>query len=192
MGAYALSKSLEIKQKEAQSLIDQYLDAYPELKKWMKWSNEFAIKNGYIKNKVGRIRHLNNLKRVCDAFGNMAEQLLDYNFRKELSRKYPEEQVMSAYRDYKNGLNNAKNFQIQSLAASVVNRAGLGVMREFKKEGIDGYPVAQIHDQWIFGVPKEQKQRAFEIVQYVMENETDVGIPLKAPPEFAYNWRDGH
>lgn len=192
MRAFALSKSLDVSVKEAQSLIDQYLDAYPGLKKWMEWSNNFAIENGYIKSKVGRIRHLNNLKRVCDAFGDMAEQLMDYNFRKELSRRYPEDKVMSAYRDYKNGLNNAKNFQIQSLAASVVNRAGLGVLREFKKEGIQGYPVAQIHDQWIFGVPKKQKQRASEIVQYVMENETDVGIALKAPPEFAYNWRDGH
>ena len=37
----------------------------------------------------------------------------------------------------KNGLNNAKNFQIQSWSASIMNRSAIGIHREFKEKGLD-------------------------------------------------------
>lgn len=194
MSAFALSKSIDVPVKEAEKLIEDYLNAYPELRNWMERSNRMALEKGYVKSKVGRVRHLKRLNEIYKVMGEDSDKLLDYKYRQSLMKSYPgkENEIISLYRDYKNGLNNAKNFQIQSLAASVVNRSGLGVVRECRKEGIEVYPSAQIHDQWIFMVKESQVDRAASIVQEVMETETDIGIDLKAPPEIAYNWRDGH
>lgn len=194
MSAFALSKSIDVSVKEAKKLIEDYLNAYPELRKWMERSNKMALEKGHVKSMVGRVRHLKRLNEIYKVMGDDSDKILDYKYRQELIRSHPgkEEDIISLYRDYKNGLNNAKNFQIQSLAASVVNRAGLGVVRVFNKRGIELYPIAQIHDQWVFMVKEEDKEIAVSIIQKVMETETDIGIDLKAPPEIAYNWRDGH
>ena len=93
----------------------------------------------------------------------------------------------------KDALNNCLNFQIQSLAASVVKRAALGINREFKKRGWDGQVIAQIHDQLIIKIKKELAEEAKWVVKEIMETTTQLpGVTLKAPPEIAKNFRDGH
>ena len=53
--------------------------------------------------------------------------------------------------------------------------------------------VAQIHDQLVMKVVKEQAEEAAKIVQEIMENTTKLpGVTLKAPPEIATNLADGH
>ena len=146
--------------------------------------------HGYIKNKVGRIRHL---PKVQELYKNFGDRMLDWKFRKELESQYGKEGVMKLYRDYRNGLNNCLNYQLQSLAAAVVNRAAIAVNRKFKEVGIDGQACAQIHDQLIFDVPAERAEEAAKIVQELMENTTQLdGVTLKAPPEVAINWKEGH
>ena len=85
--------------------------------------------NGYIKNYVGRVRHLPRVKKTYAKFG---DRMMDWRFRKELEVQYGKDQVMKAYRDYRNGLNNCLNFQLQSLAAAVVNRAALQLTEKLK------------------------------------------------------------
>jgi DNA polymerase-1 len=66
------------------------------------------------------------------------------------------------------------------------------INREFKKRGIAGWVCAQIHDQIVCEVPKENAEEAAKIVQDKMENTTKLSIALKAPPMIAHNLRDGH
>lgn len=189
MGPFALGKNLEIPTKEAKTLIDKYLNAYPNLAKWMQESKEQAQQLGYVKTKVGRIRHLQKVKFLYEKFG---DNLMDWEFREKLSKQLGKDTVLSLYRDYKNGINNSRNFQIQSLAASIVNRAALACNRKFKELGINAYAIAQIHDQIIFDSPIEEAERCKAIIQDLMENTTKLSIDLKAPPEIAYNWAEGH
>lgn len=190
MGAYALGKTLNIPEKEAEILYNGYLNGFPGLKRWIETSREFVRNNGYIKNRVGRIRHLPAVKNVYDYF---QDKLMDWRFRNQLFEKYDKDKVMKLYRDYKNGLNNTLNFQIQSLAASIVNRAALCINRNFRKEGIDGLVVAQIHDQLICNVNEKDKERACSIIQDCMENTTKLtGVKLIAVPEVGHNWKDTH
>jgi len=119
--------------------------------------------------------------------------MMDWRFRKELEVQYGKDQVMKAYRDYRNGLNNCLNYQLQSLAAAVVNRAAVQINRKLKEMGIDGRVQAQIHDQLIINVPEGMGKEIAPIVQDLMENTTQLpGVTLKAPPEIAKNFRDGH
>jgi DNA polymerase-1 len=100
---------------------------------------------------------------------------------------------MRDYRDYRNGLNNCLNFQLQSLAAAVVNRAALKINKKARELGYDAVVQAQVHDQLIINVAEDQAEKFSKIVQEVMETTTQLpGVTLKAPPEIANNWRDGH
>ncbi len=190
MEAYALSKTLDIPQKQAEVLVEGYLNGFPQLKEWRENSRKFVKENGYIKNKVGRIRHLPEVVRIYSKFG---DKLLDWRFRNELSERYTKDQVMKVYRDYRNGLNNCLNYQLQSLAAAVVNRAAIQINRKLKELGVDGRVQAQIHDQLIINVPEGMAEKLAPIVQDLMENTTHLpGVTLKAPPAISKNFRDGH
>ena len=190
MEAYALGKTLDIPTKEAEKLVEGYLNGFPQLKEWRENSRNFVKENGYIKNRVGRIRHLSKVKKIHEHFG---DKILDWRFRKELEERYGRDKVMKVYRDYRNGLNNCLNYQLQSLAAAVVNRAAIQINRKLKELGIDGRVQAQIHDQLIINIPRGMGKQIAPIVQELMENTTQLpGVTLKAPPEIASNFKDGH
>ena len=190
MSAYALSMSIGVSKEEGKRLHEGYLKGFPGVANWIDESRAKFKASGTIQNQVGRVRHLDKGKAVYDVFG---ESIMNWKVRKDLERDYGKDQVLQWYRDYKNALNNCLNFQIQSLAASVVNRAALAINRKFKELNINGVVVAQIHDQLVMKVVEEQSQEAAKIVQEIMENTTKLpGVTLKAPPEIATNLADGH
>ena len=190
MEAYALKMTLGVDQKTAEGLIKGYLDGFPQLKEWRENSRLQVKAHGYIKNYVGRVRHLPKVQKTYIKF---QDRMLDWRFRKELEVTYGRDQVLKAYRDYRNGLNNCLNFQLQSLAAAVVNRAALKINRKAAELGIDAKVQAQVHDQLIINCDKKDVDMFAPIVQKIMESTTQLpGVNLKAPPEIANNWRDGH
>lgn len=197
MTAYALGKTLGITTEEAEVLIDGYLGGFPELKKWMDDSKRQAQYNGFVRSEVGRVRHLPKVKELHAKHG---EKLLDFKYRNKLIKKMSrslgkdeaKKKVNDAYMDYKNGINNSRNFQIQSLGASIVNLAAIEINREFIKRGIDGWVALQIHDQLVMNVPEEKADECREFVQDIMENNYKLSIALKAPAELAHNLKDGH
>ena len=206
MEAYALKMTLGVDQKTAEELIKGYLTGFPELAEWRSRSRQQVKEKGRIQNFVGRIRHLPRVKKWYDKFG---DRLMDWRFRKELEVNVPpkdimkngeivktvspRDQVTQAYRDYRNGLNNCLNFQLQSLAAAVVNRAALKINRKAKELGIDAIVQAQVHDQLIINVDEKDAEMFAPYVQELMENTTKLpGVTLKAPPEIADNWKEGH
>ena len=206
MEAYALKMNLGVDQKTAEELIKGYLTGFPELAEWRSRSRQQVKEKGRIQNFVGRIRHLPRVKKWYDKFG---DRLMDWRFRKELEVNVPpkdimkngeivktvspRDQVTQAYRDYRNGLNNCLNFQLQSLAAAVVNRAALKINRKARELGIDALVQAQVHDQLIINVDEKDAEMFAPYVQELMENTTKLpGVTLKAPPEIADNWKEGH
>jgi DNA polymerase I-like protein with 3'-5' exonuclease and polymerase domains len=190
MEAYALKMTLGVDQKTAEELIKGYLDGFPGLAKWREDSRRQVKDHGFVKNYVGRVRHLPRVKQIYSKFG---DRMMDWRFRKELEQQYGKDQVIKAYRDYRNGLNNCLNFQLQSLAAAVVNRAALQINRKAKELGIDAIVQAQVHDQLVVNVREDQAQMFAPYVKELMETTTHLpGVTLKAPPEIANNWKDGH
>jgi DNA polymerase-1 len=190
MSAYALAMSLGVSKEEGKKLHEGYLKGFPGVAKWIDDSREKFKRDGFIRNEVGRIRHLDKGKAVYDVFG---ESIMDWKMRKDLERDYGKAQVLQWYRDYKNALNNCLNYQLQSLAASVVNRAALVINKKFKELGIKGVVVAQIHDQLVMKVPADKADECLDWIQDLMENTTKMrGVTLKAPPEVATNLADGH
>ena len=190
----------------AEKLVKGYFSGFPQLYEWRNRSRQTVKETGQIENHVGRIRHLPKVQKLYNKVG---DRMMDWRFRKELESqippKYikkdgeivktisPRDQVTQAYRDYRNGLNNCLNFQLQSLAAAVVNRAALKINRKAKELGIDAIVQAQVHDQLIINIADKDAEMFAPHVQEIMENTTKLpGVTLKAPPEIADNWKEGH
>lgn len=197
MTDFALGKTLGISTQEAAILIDGYLSGFPELKEWMEVSRATVKAAGKIFSQAGRIRHLPKAKELFEKHG---DRLLDFEYRRKLqwklSNKHGKDEakkmVENAYRDYKNSLNNSLNFQIQSLGASIINRAMIEISREFKRRGIDAWVCATVHDQAIFNVPEDKKEECAEFIKNIMENNYKLSVDLKAPPAFGKNWKESH
>ena len=285
MEDFALSKTLDVDQATAKELIQGYLNGFPGLKKWREDSREQVKVHGFIKNYVGRVRHLPRVRKSIDDHGTFIdgdgkvkckvmnwkyrrdkmepfyqneyyEEIVDYitsegridtqlydeyfgkpaeiaNLLKQLNakekkaktdeeraevneirtalesreviiekyiddldrrrREQGRSRTMKSYRDYRNGLNNCLNFQLQSLAAAVVNRAALAINLKAKELGIDAKVQAQVHDQLLINCDEKDVEMFAPIVQEIMETTTQLpGVTLKAPPEISNNWRDGH
>jgi len=190
MEAFALKMTLGVDQKTAEGLIKGYLEGFPGLAEWRENSRLQVKAHGYIKNSVGRVRHLPKVQKIYTKY---QDQFLDWRFRKNLEPQYGRAQVLQVYRDFRNGLNNCLNFQLQSLAASVVNRAAVKINLKAKELGIDAIVQAQVHDQLIINIAEEDADRFAPYVQELMETTTELeGVTLKAPPEIANNWQEGH
>ncbi len=189
MRGYALGKTLGVSTKEADVLIEGYLSGFPNLREWMDNSEWQAQNYGFVKSETGRVRHLPKVKEIYKKHGH---QLLDFMYKKKLESRFGKEQVQIWYMDYKNGLNNAKNFQIQSLAASIVNLAAIAINKKFKEMKIDAWVALNIHDQLVVDVPEERAKECAAIVQDIMENNYKISIPLKAPAAIGHNLKEAH
>lgn len=199
MTGYALAKKLNIKTKDGQALVDGYLNGFPQLKEWYNGTRQKLYKDGFIKNYVGRVRHLTRGKEIYDTFG---EDILNSKFRLGLTQKLidsgmdkhtAEQEVLSLYMDFKNARNNALNYQLQSLGADIVNRAGLAIVRKAKELNIDICPVMQVHDQWVFEVREDQAELFKPWMEKLMAETTILpGVELTAPAEIGNNLAETH
>lgn len=167
---------------QAQELINDYLTAYPGLKRYIDSCHLDAKLKGYVKTKFGRIRHLPRIKELYGRHGN---NLLDWKY----TRKYNLEEIKY---EFKNGLNNSTNMPIQGLAAHIMNRSAIAIARQFKQHNINGYLALQIHDQLIAIIKEEDCDKGKLIIQDRMENTIKIEVPLIAEPKIADNLKDSH
>lgn len=186
-----VSQLLNISKEEATGIVESYFKAFPKLKGKMDSYTTQAKKYGYVKSEFGRVRHLPMAKKIYDKYG---DAILDYKELYGLAKKFKVsyQDLKGLRRIYKNLLNNALNFPIQSAATTVISRAAVAISREFKEKGIAGYVCGVIHDQLIIEVAESQKEQAAEIVQRQMETNILLKVPLYAVPQFTKNWKDGH
>lgn len=165
---------------EAQEIIDKYLDAYPNLKKYMDQCDFMATKKGYVTTEFGRIRHLPKAKDLHSVHG-----------MKLLNRKYAKQNGLDEVRYiFKNMLNLSKNHPIQGLAAHIVNRSLLQYVRSCRQKGIEVWIAAQTHDEITTLARSSQVAEAVANLKYCMEGTVKLSLPLKTEPVIGNNWGD--
>jgi DNA polymerase-1 len=75
IGAFSLSKDINVSVKEADLYIKKYLDKYPNVKTFMDETVENAVKTGYVTTMLGRRRYIAELSspnKNIQAFGKRA------------------------------------------------------------------------------------------------------------------------
>lgn len=189
--AYKLSKTLNITEEEAETIIKNYFKAFPKLKAKMDEYIKTAKKTGIIKSKLGRVRHLPRLKEIYSTYG---DDVLDFRKLRQVSKKTRTsvEDLKRIRKEYNNLLNNALNFPIQALASSIVNQAAVAMSKKFIDQKLDAWISLNIHDQLVVSCGLKDIEVCKVIVQDCMENTNTLSMPLIAKPEVCYNLKDGH
>ena len=182
MQEFKLAKTLNIEQRDAKKIIEKYFKSYPKLRVRMNELVDFAKNNGYVKSKAGRVRHLPLLKKLQYTHGDMlGDSLKIWEKYHDIPKKY--DQMKYLGKQYRSMINNCLNFPIQSMAASITNRACIAVARELKRIGLDAYICMQIHDEVVVNCAEKDVKRVSKILQFCMERTTRLNAPLNAEPE---------
>jgi len=189
MSPYALSKNLGISESEAKSIHFKYFESFPELKSWVESSKKFAIKNGYIKSEAGRVRRLQYLKENYDLYGDVLFDSLELwkRYNESVSEYARMKQVSKVCRSL---LNVSVNFQVQSLAASITNRAAIACAKKLKENKLDARICNVVHDQLTVVTSLHDKDESSRILEECMTNTYKISIELPAPPSWGINFAE--
>ncbi len=187
MTGYKLQFEIGVSKPEADKLVEDYLNAFPALKEWMHASKETAKREGQVRTQTGRIRHLPNAKRLWQKYGTCIED--DLVLWNEFNKNPQAYAVAKADRKtFKNELNNAINFQVQGLAASIVNRAAIAINRKLRIANRKSRLVMQIHDELVYDVPIDEIGTVSDLIRDIMESIGTISVPLRTVPQAGNNF----
>lgn len=189
LGSFKLAKQLNISQTEAQKIVNDYFKAFPRLKERMDEIVTSAKKFGMVKSKAGRVRRIPELKRWTLQYGEVLFDGLE--LWKEFNTqpaKYTE--MKKTGKIARNLVNNALNFPIQSMAASIVSRASIAIAREFKHRNMKAYIALSQHDELCIHCTEQEAEQVKIIMQDKMENTTKLSVPLNAEPTIGNRYGD--
>ena len=84
----------------------------------------------------------------------------------------------------------AMNAPIQGSAADLIKLAMINVEKALSDAKLKTKMVLQIHDELIFKVPKEEKEKAYQIVKDQMIHAMNLSVPLEVDGGFGLSWYD--
>jgi DNA polymerase I len=84
----------------------------------------------------------------------------------------------------------AMNTPIQGSAADIIKKAMVDMAHRLKEEGLKTRMLLQVHDELIFEAPPEEIEQLKVIVPDVMENATQLKVPLKVDYSYGSTWYD--
>lgn len=82
----------------------------------------------------------------------------------------------------------ALNTPIQGTAADILKKAMVEIYDKFRELGLKSKMLIQVHDELVFNVYNEELDTVKKIVEDIMENTYDVGVPLKVDIEIGNDW----
>ena len=82
----------------------------------------------------------------------------------------------------------ALNTPIQGTSADIIKKAMVDIKKEFVKNNIKSKMIIQVHDELVFDLLNEEKEKVIEIVKTSMENVYKFNVPLKVDIEYGDNW----
>ncbi|NTV19728.1 MAG: hypothetical protein HGA83_09905, partial [Bacteroidales bacterium] len=77
-------------------------------------------------------------------------------------------------------------------AADIIKIAMVHLFDRLKKEGIKSKMVLQVHDELVFDVLPEEKDRLSFIVKNEMESVAKLSVPLTVECQYGENWLEAH
>ena len=87
---------------------------------------------------------------------------------------------------------NAINAPIQGSAADIIKLAMIAVSRRLQAEGLRSKMVLQVHDELVFDVVADERDRIVELVKQEMESVCTLKVPLITECNYGKNWREAH
>ena len=162
MGPDKYMRTFGVTKDRAIEMIDSYHKVYSGFAKWKTATENFAKRNGYVKNLFGRKRVLSEAAK--NPFMGIDKRL------------------------YFGELRQAVNTIIQGTGADIVKRATLAMTRKFVEENLDAHFLLQVHDEVLIEARIDQMREIEKVVIDCMENTTKLDVPLLADGKIILNW----
>lgn len=86
----------------------------------------------------------------------------------------------------------AVNAPIQGSAADLIKLAMVRIDRGMARSGLKAKMLLQVHDELVFEVPKQEKERVEDLVRREMEGVFDLRVPLKVSLGWGKDWDEAH
>jgi len=103
-------------------------------------------------------------------------------------RRYLRELHDSNYQTRESAKRAAMNAPVQGTAADLIKLAMNKVHNALKEGNFETKMILQIHDELIFRVPKNEKDKVYKLIKDIMENALDLDTPLLVDGGFGRDW----
>lgn len=171
--AFRMAGNLGVTQEEAQTIINDYFEAYPGVELLMLESHEQAKTYGRVENLFGRPRRMPLAKDIDKDYGKSTLHAeLPYKIR--------------------NILNLAMNHRIQSTASSITNRAMIMFYKQVRDANIANCNlILMVHDEIVVECREEDADKILILLKNSMENAVHLpGVDLIADPKIGKSLSD--
>ena len=129
---------------------------------------------------------------VATFFKNIIDNAMNDGYVSTLfgRRRYLRELHDSNYQTREFAKRAAMNAPIQGTAADLIKIAMIKIHDELKKNNFNSKMVLQIHDELIFKVDKNEKDKLYKLVKECMESAISLDVPLVVDGGFGNDWYD--
>ena len=103
-------------------------------------------------------------------------------------RRYLRELHDANYQVRESAKRAAMNAPVQGTAADLIKLAMNKVHQALIDNKLETKMILQIHDELIFCVPKNEKEKAYSLIKDIMENALNIDVPLLVDGGFGRDW----
>ena len=167
LGDENFAKKFGVSTEAAHNIVENYHTTYAGFAKWKVATENFAKKNGYVKNLFGRKRVLHSASK----------SRYDKDFR---------------FGDFSKDMRRSVNSIIQGTGADIVKLATIAMCKKFVELGLDAHFLLQVHDEIVIEVRKDQMIEARDIMVDCMEHTTELCVPLDVDGKIITRWNEMH
>jgi DNA polymerase-1 len=160
--AFGLSQSLGIPRKEAGAIIEEYFKQYPNIKKYMNDTIQFAKENGFVQTLMGRRRYLRDINSANFTVRGFAER---------------------------NAINAPIQGSAADMIKVAMIRIHQRMKNE---TSLKSKMILQVHDELLFDVHKSEINEMGKLVKEEMENAMPLKVPVIAEAGTGENWLEAH
>ena len=158
MSAFGLARSTELTLAEAENFVKTYFTKFPGVKKYLDEIRQLAAQQGYVETLLNRRRYFPALQ------GKINPQMKNREEREAI------------------------NAPIQGTAADIMKIAMLKIPSALKAAGLKSRMLLQVHDELVLECPKDEMQKAAQVVQETMANAYPMSIPLETEARAGASW----
>jgi len=87
---------------------------------------------------------------------------------------------------------NAINAPIQGTAADIIKIAMVEIQKELNNQKMQSKMILQVHDELVFDMFNDEKNKLISLIKSKMENVVDIGVPLIVDIGQGKNWLQAH
>lgn len=162
MSAFGLAKQIGVERQDAQHYIDMYFHRYPGVLNYMERTRKQAHEQGYVETLFGRRLYL-----------------AEINARNIMRQKAAERMAINA--------------PMQGTAADIIKKAMLALADwQHSQQQPIARMIMQVHDELVFEVHQQHIDAANKAIHQLMENTTQLSVPLLVSIGVGDNWDAAH